>query len=90
LRSHGDLGTNVAELSGNSKDELLVLPERLVLESSERCGLLGLESHIGIGDFGDGCEEENYSKKEHKGSNGEVCPLHVFLVGCESRAKVSA
>jgi len=79
LRRHGDLGADVAELSCHREDEFLVLPDGLVLEAGEAGGLLGLESHVCVGDFGDGGEEEDDGEEEDKGGNGEVGPLDVGL-----------
>ena len=39
-----------------------------------------MELHVGVGDFGDGGEEEDDGEEEDEGCDGEVGPLDVGLV----------
>lgn len=52
LRGYGYLGTDVAELGDGGEDQLLVCPDWLLLVTGERSRLLGLETHVGVGDWG--------------------------------------
>jgi len=75
------LGTDVAELRGDGKHEFFVLPDGLLGVAGEVGGLLGLELHVCVGDFGDRGEEEDDCEEEDEGGDGEVGPLDVGLVG---------
>lgn len=72
-----DLGTDIAELSSNAKEESVLLLEGLFLVTGKRSSLLGLEFHIGICDLGKLGEEEDDGQEENESSNAEVCPLNL-------------
>jgi hypothetical protein len=67
-----DLSTNIAELGNDTKEECVVLSERLVFEFRVGCRLLSLVGHVGIGDFWNWSEEENDGEEEN---DTEVDPL---------------
>jgi hypothetical protein len=64
-------------LCGDAEEELVLFSERLLLVSGQISTLLGLESHVGICDFGNGAEEEDDGEQEDEGGNADVCPLHL-------------
>jgi hypothetical protein len=74
-RGDTDLSTNVAELSGNTKEEGVLVAEGLVGVSSSRGHHLGLISHVGVGDLRDGSEVENNSQDTDKDGDTKVNPL---------------
>lgn len=75
----GDLCAGVAELGKGGMEEAVLLPERLVALTC--VGLLGLASHVGIGNLGDVAEEEDDGKGEDEAGDGEVDPLDVSQGG---------
>lgn len=56
-------------------EEAVLLPQRLVVLPGVRLG--GLESHVGVGDLGDGGEEEDDGEEQHEDGDREVDPLDV-------------
>lgn len=78
ITSNSDLSTDVAELSSSSPEESILFAERLVNVSSAGGGLLGLLSHVGIGDFGNRREEEDNREEEDEAGDAEVDPLYGF------------
>ena len=81
LRCDGHLGADVAELSDDAEEEFVLFAQGLVLVAGQVGALFGLESHVGVGDFGDGREEEDDSEEEDEAGDAEVGPLHVAEVG---------
>ena len=77
LRSNADLGANVTELSRHAKEEFVLLTHGLVDVSGQAGALLGLERHIGVGDFGNGGEEEDDGEQEDESGDAKVGPLDV-------------
>lgn len=67
-RGDGDLGASVAELGKGGVEKTVLLPKRLI--SFTCVGLLGLASHICVGDLGDVTEEEDDGKREDKAGDG--------------------
>ena len=57
-------------------EQAILLPEGL--DGGVGVRLLGLELHIGVGDFGYGAEIEDAGEQEAEAGDGEVDPLHVF------------
>lgn len=83
LRRDRHLGADVAKLRCDGKHEFLVLPDRLFGVASQVGGLLGLELHVGVGDFGDRGEVKDDGEEEDETGDGEVGPLDVGLRGEE-------
>ena len=77
LRRNADLGAHVTELGSHAEEELVLLAHGLVDVSRQAGALLGLESHIGVGDFGNGGEEEDDGEQEDESGDAEVSPLDV-------------
>lgn len=71
------MGANVTELSRHAEEELVLLAHRLVLMTGCASNLHSLQFHIRVGDFGEFHEEEDDGKEKDKGSNSEICPLHL-------------
>ena len=71
------LSANIAELSGDTKHELVLLSHWLVDITSQTSTLLSLQSHIGICDLGQRREEEDNSEAEHEGGDTKICPLYL-------------
>lgn len=81
LRRHPDLGSYVAKLRGDAKEELVLLAHGLVDIAGQTRTLLGLESHVGISDFRDRGEVEDDGQEKNEGGDPEVGPLHVGQIG---------
>jgi hypothetical protein len=75
LRGDGNLGADVAELGGDTEEELVLRAEGPVFVTGEVRALLGLEGHVGVSDLGDGREEEDDGEAEDEGRDAEVGPL---------------
>ena len=75
LGGNADLGADVAELRGDTEEELVLLVERLILIACQVGALFSLQSHIRVCDFGYGGEEEDDGEAENEGRDAEVCPL---------------
>lgn len=75
-RGDTDLGTNVAELSGNTEEQSVLAAERLVDVSSSRGHHLRLISHVGVGDLRDRSEVENDSQDTDEDGDTKVNPLN--------------
>lgn len=71
-----DLGTDVGELGKGSPEKGVLLAERLVDVAGGASGHLGLVSHVGVGDFGNGSEVEDDSEDGDESSDTKVDPLH--------------
>lgn len=76
LPRNGDLGTGVAELGPGRVEEMVLLYERLVVKGG--IGLLGLESHVCVGDLGDVGDPEDDGEAPDKDGDGDVDPLDVL------------
>lgn len=85
LPSDGNLGPAIAKLSKGCVEEPILVPkwESFFLGIC----LLGLVGHVGICDFWDIRQVEHDGEEEHKHSDGQVDPLHIFqgshVVKCE-------
>lgn len=77
LGSNTDLSTDVAELTSDTEEELVLLAKWLLLVTSQIGALLSLKSHVGICDFWDWREEEDDGKEGDEASNTDVCPLDL-------------
>ena len=77
LRGDTNLSTNVAELSSDTQEELVLLSQGLFDEASKIGGLFGLKSHVGIRDFWNWREEEDNGEEGDEGCNADVSPLDV-------------
>jgi len=71
-----DLGTNIAELSGDTEEESVLLAERLVDISGSRGHHLSLVGHIRVSDLGDGCEVEDDGQDTDEDGDTKVNPLN--------------
>lgn len=80
LRCNPDLGPDVAKLSGNAKEELVLLAHGPVHVAGQAGALLCLESHVGISDFRDRGEVEDNSKEKNKSGDAKIGPLHIRKV----------
>lgn len=79
------MSTGVGELRQGGMEELVLLPERLLLLVNMRLG--NLVRHVLVCDLGDSGEEEDKGETEDKNANGEVDPLHALegvhvVLGC--------
>ena len=81
LAGDPDLSADVAELRGHAEEELVLLAQRAIDEARQAGRLLGLQRHVGVGDLGDGREEEDDGEEEDEGGDAEVGPLDVAEVG---------
>lgn len=72
---YGDLSADVAKLRPDSKEEVVLLAEwaRVVFTNFALH-----QSHVGIGNFRHGDEEEDDDEAGDKASNTEIHPLHVL------------
>lgn len=72
---NGDLGADVAKLRPDSKEEVVLLAEWAGVVFAN---FALHQSHVGIGDFRHGDEEEDDDEAGDKTSNTEIHPLHVL------------
>src|SRR5271155_5398760 len=77
LRRDTDLCADIAELSCNTEEELVLFTEWLLLVPSEIGALLSLKSHVCVCDFRDGREEEDDGKEEDECCYADICPLDL-------------
>ena len=77
LGSNTDLSADIAELGGDTEEELVLLAHGLVNVPGETRTLFGLESHVGIGDLGNRRKEEDHGQEKDKGGDAKVRPLNV-------------
>lgn len=75
------MSSDVGELRGDAKEELVLLAERLLLVSRQVSALFCLKGHVGVRDLGEWREEEDHGKEEDEGRDADVGPLDVREVG---------
>lgn len=79
LRGNSNLSPCITELGKRGVEQSVLFDERLI--AVWRARLLGLESHVCIGNLRDGGHEKAESQDEDEDGNGEVDPLHVLQSG---------
>lgn len=73
---NGHLGADVAKLGERGVKQAVLLPHRRALGIG--MSFLGLELHVGIGDFGDDGHVEDKGQHEYETGDREVDPLYVL------------
>lgn len=77
LGCDADLGPDVAELGGDTEEELVLRSHRLVDVPGETGALLRLQRHVRIRDLGERGEKEDHGQQKDERGDPEVGPLHV-------------